>query len=249
VLLTGLGLLPSVIGVLLALVGLLILAAPLRSLMPAGTFTARTGLPSAIAARGLFIACYYGTESFLVLALTTIKGYSADEAGLIVALASLSWSIAAWMGSRFDNRDGGWGRRRRVVIGVALMLIGTTAVIPVIWLPSGALLLAAIGQIVAGFGNGLAHPTSGAIALGYAERGKEGEVSATLQFADAFTPAVSIGIGGAIVALGYAVGWLSTIGIAAALGLQLLQISLGFYAAYRLPRGENAILQSKHEIG
>ncbi len=233
-LLSGLGMLPQIVGIVLSAVGLLIMVIPLLRLLPKGTFRARSGLPAILASRGLFMACYVAMETYLVLALTEVKGYATDMAGLIVASAALSWSAAAAIQARLDVRDQGKGRRTRVLVGVLLMLVGMSINV---WVPSINLFLALAGQIIAGFGIGLAHPTSGAIAFRYAEPGSEGEVSASLQFADAFTPGVVVGLGGAILAIFHSLGTSQEISISAVLGLQVVIILLSLVAAFRLSRG------------
>lgn len=233
-LLAGLGSLPGVRGVLLAGVGLPLAAAALRRLLPAGTFVARPGLPAVVAARGLFVASYFGAETFLVLALTALKGYAADRAGLVVALGSLSWSAAAWLQARLDKRDRGRGRRARVVVGVALIVAGIAILLLVVWAREAVLALAVGGHMLAGLGIGLAHPSSGVIAFSQAPEGGQGTVSSDLQLADSFTPAVGIGVGGALVAASAVAGRGMQAGVAAALGVNLLLVALGLVAAARL---------------
>lgn len=125
----------------------------------------------------------------------------ADLAGLIVAAGALSWSMAAWIQSNLDAKDHGTGRNKRVTAGICFMVIGVTTVMLAIGLPGGGIVFAVISQIFIGFGIGLAHPTTGAIALQPANTGGEGEISASLQFTDAFSPGLSIGIGGAFIAV------------------------------------------------
>lgn len=187
-LLTGLGAISDWQGMALAAAGVVILIQPLRKLLPAGSFSVRKGLPATIVSRGFYVACYVATESYVVLALTEVKGLSADLAGLIVAAGALSWSTAAWLQSKLDERDRGKGRKKRVIIGVGVMIVGVALVITIIGLPGGGIVWAVISQICTGFGIGLANPTTGAVALQHAVPGKEGEVSANLQFVDAFGP-------------------------------------------------------------
>lgn len=80
---------------MLSAIGILIMFQPLRKLLPEDTFSVRRGLPATIVSRGLFVACYNATESYVVLALIEVKKLSADLAGLIVAAGALSWSTAA----------------------------------------------------------------------------------------------------------------------------------------------------------
>ncbi|XGA13882.1 MFS transporter [Paenibacillus thiaminolyticus] len=233
-LLTGLGSISEWIGIALTVAGLILLVPPLRKLLPSGSFLLRKGLPATIVSRGFYVACYVATESYVVLALIQVKGLSADIAGLIVAAGALSWSTAAWLQSKLDERDAGRGRKKRVLIGVAMMFIGVICVMAVIGLPGGSIALAIVSQICTGFGIGLANPTTGAIALQHAEPGQEGEVSSQLQFVDAFGPGLSVGIGGALIAISDSLKWGIFTGILLALTAQLLFIVISLAAACRI---------------
>ena len=239
VLLTGLGAISDWKGMGLSAIGVIVMIQPLRKLLPAGTFFVRKGLPATVVSRGFYVACYVATESYVVLALTEVKGFSADLAGLIVAAGALSWSTAAWLQSKLDERDYGKGRKKRVIIGVGVMIVGVALVITVIGLPSGGIVWAVISQIFTGFGIGLANPTTGAIALQHAEAGQEGEVSANLQFVDAFGPGLSIGVGGALIAISETLEWGIFTGIMLALTAQLLFILLSFVASFRITVKDN----------
>ncbi len=233
-LLSGLGFVTNGMGIALALVGVAIMIQPMRKLLPEGTFSVRKGLPATIVSRGFYVACYVATESYVVLALTEVKGLSADLAGLIVAGGALSWSTAAWLQSKLDEKDRGQGRKKRVTGGVALMIVGVSLVIAAIGLESGGIGFALISQIFTGFGIGLANPTTGAIALQHARAGEEGEVSSHLQFVDAFCPGLSIGIGGALLAISESAGLGIFTGIMLALLLQLFFVIVSFIVSLRI---------------
>lgn len=233
-LLTGLGFITDWKGMALSATGMIMMVQPLRKLLPDGTFSAMRGLPVTIASRGLFVACYSATESYVVLALTEVKKLPVDLAGLIVAAGALSWSTAAWLQSKFDSKDHGTGRNRRVKIGILFMIIGVAAVMLAVGLPEGGIVIAVISQILTGFGIGLAHPTTGAIALQHAKVDEEGEVSASLQFTDAFSPGLSIGIGGAFIAVSQSLNGGLLTGIILALSLQLFFVILSFALSFRI---------------
>lgn len=234
-LLTGLGRLPDLWGVFLTVAGVLVLIRPIRMVLPEGTFRASPGLPAILTARGLFFAAYLGTQTYLVLALTEELGFSAGMAGLVVASASISWSAAANVQARLDRRDAGLGRNRRVLTGLWLMLAGILMVLPLVALGSSGYSLAlAIGsQMIVGFGIGLAHPTSGALAFSHAPPGEAGKVSADLTVADTFTPAVAIGAAGAMLLLVQSAGLSRAVALTAVLASQALLILLGLAAAWR----------------
>lgn len=235
-LLAGLGFLPYWKGIVISIAGGLIMIQPLRKLLPEGALVVRKGLPATIVTRGLFVACYYAVESYVVLALTNVKGLSADIAGLIVAAGAISWSIAAWLQSKLDEQDHGKGRKQRVMIGVAFMIVGVALVITVIGISGNGIVLAVFSQILTGFGIGLAHPTTGAIALQHAEDGDAGSISANIQFIDAFSPALSIGLGGALITISESFGWGVMTGILLALSIQLLFVILSFLATFRIAK-------------
>lgn len=223
--LSGLGMLPKMLGAVLLLIGLLLMAQPLRKLLPKGTMVFRPGLSSLIASRGLFFAAYVCTQNFLVLALTDTKGLAADHAGLVVASAALSWCIVAILQARWDAADQGRGRNKRIIAGIMLMLLGIGIMV---FVPTLNVVLAVIGEIIAGIGIGLAHTTSGTVAFSLAKEGEAGQVSGSLQFADSFTPGVAIGIGGAIIAISQtaAVSMEAAITLAMVFNIVLVLLSL-----------------------
>lgn len=223
--LSGLGILPRVLGVLLLVAGLALMVQPLRKLLPKGTLVFRPGLSSLIASRGLFFAAYVCTQNFLVLALTDTKGLAADRAGLVVASAALSWCIVAILQARWDAADQGRGRNKRIAAGILLMLLGIGIMV---WVPALNVVLAVIGEIIAGIGIGLAHTTSGTVAFSLAKEGEAGQVSGSLQFADSFTPGVAVGIGGAIIAISQtaAVSMEAAITLAMVFNIALVLLSL-----------------------
>ncbi|XOK63210.1 MFS transporter [Paenibacillus elgii] len=235
-LLSGLGFVSDWKGIALALIGLIVMVRPLQKLLPAGTFSVKKGLPAIIVSRGLYVACYVATESYVVLALTEVKGLPADLAGLIVAAGALSWSTAAWLQSNLDEKDSGRGRKKRIITGIGLMIVGVSLVITAVGLESGGIGFAVISQIFTGFGIGLANPTTGAMALQHARSGEEGEISSYLQFVDAFCPGVSIGIGGALIAVSEHFSQGIFMGIMLALVTQLLFIVLSFLISFRIAK-------------
>lgn len=231
--LSGLGMLPGTKGIVLLLVGLALMVQPLRKLLPAGTFVFRPGLSSLIASRGLFFAAYVCTQNFLVLALTDTKGLTADRAGLVVASAALSWSVVAILQARWDAADQGLGRRKRIIAGIVLMVVGIAIMM---WIPAVNVVLAVLGEIVAGIGIGLAHTTSGTVAFSLVKEGESGQVSGSLQFADSFTPGVAVGIGGAILAISQTAGMTLEAGITVAMVFNLALVLLSLFASTRMRR-------------
>ncbi|OMD96646.1 MFS transporter [Paenibacillus odorifer] len=229
--LVGLSMLPSIMGFVLGIIGLVLMIFPLRKLLPKGTLTLRRGMPAILATRGLFFAAYTSTQNFLVLALIDVKGITPSQAGLIVASAALSWCVIAYLQGRWDSADQGRGRHTRIILGVLLLAIGITIVF---WIPVVTVTVAVIGQIIAGIGIGLAHPISGVVAFSQTGEGGVGNTSANLQFADSFTPGVVIGIGGSILVVCQAGGMSLQSGLIVAMGFHLLLIVMSLFASTRI---------------
>ncbi|MGE8206659.1 hypothetical protein ACQKP0_19295 [Heyndrickxia sp. NPDC080065] len=114
------------------------------------------------------------------------------------------------------------------------MIIGVTAVMVAVSLPVGGIVFAIISQIFTEFGIGLTHPTTSAIALQHANSGEEGEVSASLHFTDAFSPGLSIGLGGAFIAVSETLQWGLFTGMLLALSLQLFFVILSLAISFRI---------------
>lgn len=229
--LVGLGKLPEIVGVVFSIIGAALMSYPLRKLLPKGTLIFRRGMPAILATRGLFFAAYVSTQNFLVLALIDVKGIKPAHAGLIVASAALSWCLFSYLQGRWDMADQGRGRNKRIITGVLLLIIGFAVVF---WIPSVTVVLAVIGQIIAGIGMGLSHPTSGAVAFSHTGEEGAGETSANLQFADSFTPGVVIGIGGAILVVSQAAGMTMQSGLTVTMGFNLVLILLSLFASIRI---------------
>jgi MFS family permease len=198
---------PLALLAVLAAAGLALALPALRHLLPEGTLRAARGLPSGIAVRGLLAVAFLGCDAFMPLALTELHDFSSARAGLVISAASLSWSLGSFLQARLDRHDGGAGRPRRLLAGLAVLLTGiavTAAGLLADGVPIG---FAVAGWAVAGLGIGIGYPSIGAIVLAEAPGGEEGGVSAALQLSETIGVAVFTGVGGALIALGLEHGW------------------------------------------
>jgi MFS family permease len=237
-LLGALELRPAVAGVVAALAGALLAGPGLRALLPAGTLRARRGLPSGIAVRGLLAVAYLGCDAFLPLGLTSARGMTLTQAGLVVSAGSLSWSAGALLQGRLDRRDGGAGRPGRARLGAIVLALGVALTAPAVLDDAVPAFLAAPGWVVAGFGIGTAYPAIGALSLGQAPAGEEGGVSAALQLVETVAVALFTGLGGAVVAAGLHAGWDASVALGAIFAGAFACGLLGFGTGGRLaPRG------------
>ena len=192
---------------LVAAGGLAVAIPALRALLPAGTLRAARGLPSGIAVRGLLAIAFLGCDAFMPLALTELRDFSVSGAGLVISAASLSWSLGSFLQAGLDRRDGGAGRPRRLVAGLAVLLAGIAIAAAGVLGDGVPVALAVAGWAIAGLGIGIGYPSIGAIVLATAPGGEEGGVSAALQLSETIGVAVFTGIGGALIAIGLDHGW------------------------------------------
>jgi len=177
----------------LAAVGLLVLVPSLRRVLPAGTITARRGLPTVVLSRGLATGAFFAVQAYLPLTLTTVHGLSPTLAGLPLTVGALGWSGAsAWQGRHPDHP------RHRLLRGgfllLAVALAGTTLVAfdPV---PYWVVLPL---WVLAGAGMGLAMPSVSVRLLELSPPQDRGFNSAALQIWDMLMSAACIGLGGAL---------------------------------------------------
>ena len=204
-----------VLGPVLLVVGLVATGRSLRRLLPAGTFSARPGLPAVILCRGLLTFTFFGADAYVTLTITTVRHHSTELAGLAVTGATIAWTAGAWLQSRLNGR---WEARRLVACGLAIVVIGLAAMALVL-LPATPVQAGIAAWTVAGFGIGLAYAPISLLMLREAPAGREGWASASLSLADVLGTAFGIGAGGAAVAAATAHGWPLAHGVAIAFAI------------------------------
>jgi MFS family permease len=221
-----------VLGTALLLVGLAVTGLSLRRLLPAGTFTARPGLPAVILCRGLLTFTFFGADAYVTLTITTVRHHSPALAGVAVTGATVAWTAGAWLQSRLNSR---WEARRLVGWGLATIVIGLAAMALVL-LPATPVEIGLAAWTVAGFGIGLAYAPITLLMLRAAPAGSEGWASASLSLADVLGTALGIGAGGAAVAAAIAHGWPLRAGVAVAFAIAGTGAVALSVASRRLPR-------------
>jgi MFS family permease len=195
------------LGGVLAVAGLLALAAGLRRLLPLGTVRARRGLPTVVAARGLLAGAFFGMDALLPLTLTAVHGYSPTAAGIPLTAGAVGWAAA----SQVQGRHPGASRVRLLRLGFLLLAAGLagTAVTAV---PGVGGWPAYVTWAVAGLGMGLGMPSVGVLLLAQSPEHRRGADSAALNIADVTASALCIGLTGVLVAAA-AAGLLSLRGV------------------------------------
>lgn len=202
----------------------------LRGLLPAGTLTARPGLPAAIACMGLITFSFFGTEAFVPLALNQVRGASVLLGGAALTAAAITWTLGAWVPLRLASKV-----RRPTIIrsGLGILAAGLCATAALL-APQVPAASAVASWGLAGFGMGLAFTTTTSAILESAQKGQEGLAAASLQLSQVLGTALATGAGGAIVASPFA-GDPPRAGIAAVDLLMVLAALLAMLLANRVP--------------
>jgi MFS family permease len=211
--------------------GIALALPPLRRLLPAGTLRGASGIPAAVAARGLQTFAFFGAQAYLPLALKEVRGQRAAIAGLVLTGATLAWTAGAWVQER---RGHSWGRARVVLRGYVLLAAGS-ALSATVLLEAVPIPVAGVGWAAAGFGMGMSYSGLSLILLAAAPAGHEGVATSALQLSDVLGMALGAGLGGAAVSVGDAAGWAPDIGIATAFALALTAAVAACVVARRLP--------------
>lgn len=190
------------LGAVLVLAGGVVGVPALRSLTPPGMLRAAPGLPAAVLVRGMATFAFFGTDAFVPLALTDVRGTSTSFAGLAITATTLTWTVGAWVQERLIAKV---GARRLVRSGQSIMVAGI-AVYSLVLLDTLPLAVGVLGWALGGLGIGLTYSPLSVTVLAEAQPGREGEATSALQLTDVLGVALGTGMAGAIVATGDAMG-------------------------------------------
>jgi len=206
----------------------------LRRLVPAGTLTARRGLPATILSRGLLTFAFFGADAYVTLTITAVRHHSPVVAGIAVTGSTLAWTAGAWVQARLSQT---WEGRRMVRIGLLVIAAGIVGMALVL-LPGVPVAEGLVAWTVAGLGMGLAYAPTSLMMLRMAAPGREGQASASLNLADVLGTAIGIGVGGAAVAAG--AGSHLRLGIMAAFAITAAVAVAALALTRRLPAGTSS---------
>jgi predicted MFS family arabinose efflux permease len=205
---------------------------PLVRLLPAGTVTARRGLPVTVLVRGLLAFGFFGVDAFVPLEVVSVRHGPVILGGAALTGSALSWTLGSWLHVHFAQV---WSARRFVGTGLAIVVLGIAGVAAVLasWLPLG---VAVAAWTVGGFGIGLAYSPLSVSTLRLAPQGGESTATAGLQLLDNLGVELGTLICGVAVAIGAAAGRLG-IGIGIAYAIAAAVALLAIPLTRRLPRG------------
>lgn len=165
------------------------------AILPAGTFRAARGIPTAVGINALTSTAFLTAESVLPLLLVTHHGLSAATAGLALTFAAVGWSSASWFRGRnpFDVEAVGFLRAGSLALVIG---IGGAATLTIPAVPSAVGMAA---WAVTGIGMGLTSPTLSVLVLDLAEPGRQGAAASALQTGSAVVAAPALAVVGAAV--------------------------------------------------
>jgi MFS family permease len=220
----------SVWSIPLVVVGAAVTIPALRRVVPAGTLTARRGVPAASAAAFLASAAFFATDGFLTLMLTETRGLSIGAASLVLTASSLAWAAGSWWQSRVIVRI---GARRITAFGATLIATGSAVV--AVGLLDVPVFIPYIGWAIGAAGMGIVFPTIPLAVMAEVEEGREaGELSSTILM-DYLGVGIGAGLGGASIALADAGTISIEAGLAGAFAIGIVAAVLLALVARRLP--------------
>jgi MFS family permease len=231
VLIAGLTVANPAVAVVMVVAGAVLLVPALVRLLPAGTLRAQSGLPVTILTRGLLTFAFFGADTFVTLAVVTVRHRSIAFAGVALTCATLTWTIGAWEQARLNRV---WEGRKLVRLGLTLILVGIGGMLLVVH-PQVPVEVSFAAWAVAGLGMGLAYAPTSLMMLREAPAGREGWASASLSLSDVLGAALGAGVGGAAIALAANNGWALSAGVSAAFVVPAAVAAVALGITGRLP--------------
>lgn len=194
------GSLPSPVNVVVLIVTVVVIVLAVRPLLPAGTLTARQGLPSVILQRGLIGATLFGAETYLPYLLRDVYDFTPTFSGLALTGSAVMWAVGANIQGRFGDAI---GNRRTAVIGSSVLSgsVLLSSVIVLAHAPAWALI---VTWCFAGGGIGLMFPRTTVLTLAYSTPRNQGFNSSALTISESLMSASAIALLGLV--LGVAAG-------------------------------------------
>jgi MFS family permease len=191
----------------LAVIGFVAMIIGMRHLLPTGTFTFASGVPAAVAYRGVLAGIFFGMEAIVPLTLTQQHHFSPTMSGLPLMLTAVTWAVGSQLQARWQNPS------RPLLVGAGLLLISLggigMALVAMNAVPGWASFIA---WPTAGLGAGFALTSSSVVLLEFTNDADRGSDSSSLQLADSSASALCTAFGGALVAaaahgqIGYSAG-------------------------------------------
>lgn len=225
---------PMLPAVALAVTGVLLLVLAVPRLVPAGTIRGQRGMPAVIATRALLGAAFLGTDIYLPLILTRQHGMGATEAGFVLTVGAVSWSLGAWIaGRRTTYAD----QRRLTRLGLVLLTIGIASALSAAWPATPSWILYG-AWLVGGGGIGLAYSPLTVLLMGMSSPEAQGRNASSLQTAEMLMSSVLLAV--SAIAFGGLTPHSHIAAFASGLVLAALTAALGIVMSRRLQPADSA---------
>lgn len=207
-------------------IGLAIAYPGVRRTLPAGTLTARRGLPANVVFAAALSMAFFTADLFIPLALTSVRGISVTLAGTVLTAGIIGWTAGAYIPERLLKAGMSTGHVAR---HGALLLIAGLAVISAVVLTAMPVVIAAAGWIIAGLGAGLGFTTNSIAVLDDAA-GTAGRASSQMELGNQTGIAVGTGLAGALIGAVGGTAGLSGVFSVAAIGALLALLASSRFA-------------------
>jgi len=218
------------------LAGLAFAAPALGRLLPAGTLRAAAGAPAALAIKGLATFSFFGVETFLPLAMTTLRGQSIAMAGLALTAGTLAWVSGAWVQERLAQRVRPEAIVRWGLVSLGAAVVGAAAVL----VAPHPTPVAVLSWTLAGLGIGAAYPATTLVVFQRTPKGDEGRSASALQLVNVLGVALGAGLGGVVLRTATRLGASEHVGVAAIDAVMLAGILLALLVTGQMARGKRA---------
>ena len=189
--------LPALLITVLVVAALALLALAVPRLLPRGTFRAARGLPTVVLLRGLAGAAFVGTEAFLPLQLSAVRGFSPTAAGLALTISAVGWAAGSAVQGRLSTPANRVAITRTgliaMAVGIATVAVSAAPAVPVV--------AEYFGWAVVGIGMGAVFSTLSVLVLELSEPAETGRNSAALQVNDSLSQALMLAMSGALFAI------------------------------------------------
>jgi len=187
---------PQVLAMPRGVAGSLPVGGRVRSILPPAGQVRVAALVTLLASMAIL-----GAVSFAPLALTDIRGLSSVEAGVTIAILSISWSAGTFLQGRFPRVPTATVAR----VGVGCLVAG----LPVVALsavPDVPLPLTWLGWLATGVGAGLMSQGTSLHLMAHAAAGSEGRATAAGQLASVSGNGIGTWLGGVLLGTALAAG-------------------------------------------
>ncbi len=181
----------------LAVAGGALLIVSTRRLMPAGWRPAGTGLAAVIGVRAMATGAFFGLTAFLPLMIVQLRGLDLQTAGLTITVASLSWTLGAWLQSQPWLR---LSRDQIITAGTISVTLGLAVITATAAWPALPLVVVMVGSSLAGFGMGLGSASTSIAVIQLSDGHELGRNTGSLQVAESMGNAILAGFAGTLFA-------------------------------------------------